>query len=152
MGFITQILTYKFFWTGRLRLQLNPTVPAHWQTALASKSVLQSKYVAMWVWFDMFVAEKVVFASHYKILFAFWRYRNWRNECRRAISLETCNILFYFSKLLDNIWAWLLVQHQILWMYLFLGQLFKLQYFYYFGCQEGRWEASQTELLMKIVA
>lgn len=78
----------------------------------------------------MFVAEKVVFASRYKILFAFWRYRNWRNECRRAISLETCNILFYFSKLLDNIWAWMLVQHQILRMYLFLGQLFELQYFY----------------------
>jgi len=74
-----------------------------------------------------------------------------RCECRGDISLETCYILFYFSMLLDSIWAWLLVQQQILQMYYFFRkQLFELQYLYYFGCQESCWEASQTELLMKI--
>lgn len=152
MGFITQIPTYKFLLTGRFRLWMNPTMLRCWKKTLVSKSVLQSKYMATWVWFDIFVAEKVIFASCYKTLFAFLRYRKWR--LWKDVSAEGIFhlklVIFYFSKLLDNIWAWLLVQQQILQKYLFFRtQLFELQYFYYFGCQESCWEASQTALLMK---
>lgn len=153
MGFITQILTYKFLPSGKLRLWMSPTTLRHWKMTLSSESVLQSKYRATWVWCDILGAEKVIFASCDKTLFAFSRYKKWRLWKDAIVEgiFHLILVIFYFSKLQDNIWAWLLVQQQILKMYLFFRtQLFELQYCYYSDCPESCWEAKQTELLMKI--